>query len=379
LLYQVATAGLSAEDIAYPIRSIFRRSPNTRVLMATVTGVEKDAKKVFTSAGPFPFDYLLVATGSQYAYFGHPEWEAFAPSLKTAEDAKTIRDRILLAFEAAEEEVDPKKREALMTFVLVGAGPTGVEMAGAIAELSHWALAKDFRQINPKSTRIVLLDSAPKILTAFPDSLGENAKKRLQGLGVEIRTGVRVECVDGEGVIVGGKRLFAKTVLWTAGVKASPVAQWLQAEADPRGRVKVTENLSLPGHPDIFVAGDAACVLGEDGKPLPGLASVAIQQGNFVAGQILKRWKNPALGPERFRYRDKGLLATIGRGSAIAQLGSLRIHGFVAWLLWLTVHIFYLIGFRNRFLVLFHWAWNYLTYQRGARIIAGGFRSDRTT
>ena len=368
LLYQVATAGLNPSDIAFPIRSIFSRAKNTEVMMTEVTGVDKAGKRVLTSVGPIGYDYLVLATGSEYNYFGHEEWAENAPNLKSIPDAVAIRERILSAFELAEIEPDPLKQRRLMTFVLVGAGPTGVEMAGAIAELAHRALEKDFRRIDPRAARILLLDALPRILTAFPESLADYAMSRLADLGVEVITGARVERVSDQGVIVSGEPIDAHTVIWTAGVKASPAAKWLGVEADKAGRVLVGHDLSVPGNPEIFIIGDAACVFSEKGQPLPGLAPVAIQEGIFVADTILRRAEG---GPEdlRFVYRDKGNLATIGRSSAIAEVGKLQLDGFLAWLLWLGVHIIYLIGFRNRALVLFQWAWSYITFQRGARLI----------
>ncbi|WP_084659134.1 NAD(P)/FAD-dependent oxidoreductase [Thermogemmatispora onikobensis] len=369
LLYQVATAALSPADISAPIRHVLRRNKNTRVLLAEVTGVDTVGKRVLLDERgerSVPYDYLIIATGAGQNYFGHREWARYAPGLKTLEDATRLRRQILLAFEAAEMESDPDRQRALLTFVLVGAGPTGVEMAGAIAELAHKALASDFRTINPHSARIILVEAAPRILLSFPPELAEKARRALNRLGVEVRTSAPVEAVDENGVVIGGEYLPAKTIIWTAGVEASPAGRWLQAEVDRAGRVKVNPDLSVPGHPEIFVIGDTAH-LEEKGQPLPGLAPVAMQEGRYVARAILQRLAGREPAP--FHYVNKGNLATVGRAWGLLQIGRLRLTGFLAWILWLTVHIFYLIGFRNRVLVLFQWAWAYLTFQRGARLI----------
>ena len=370
LLYQVATAGLSPADISAPIRSILRKQANARVMLAEVTGVDVQEQRVLLHNNKsVPYDYLILATGARHSYFGHDAWEPYAPGMKSITDATAVRRKLLLAFEAAEIESDPEKRKALLTFVLVGAGPTGVEMAGAIAELAHKALASDFRNIDPRSARIVLVEAGPRILPAFPESLAKRAQKALNHLGVEVRTGVAVEAIDEDGVMIAGKPLAAKTVIWTAGVAASQAGQWLGAEIDRAGRVKVLENLTVPEHPNMFVIGDTASVT-QKGKPLPGVAPVAMQQGRYVASVIARQIASDGkakIAP--FHYFNKGNLATVGRSFGIIEIGRIRVAGFIAWVLWLTIHIFYLIGFRNRLVVMFQWAWAYLTYQRGARLI----------
>jgi NADH dehydrogenase len=367
LLYQVATAGLSAADIAAPIRSVVGRPSNVEVLMDEVTGVDTQGRRVLMGGRSVAYDYLVLATGANYNYFSHPEWEAVAPSLKTLADAMDIRRRILSAYEAAEQETDPDRRRALMTFVLVGAGPTGVELAGAIAELAHRALARDFHSIQPKTSRILLLEAAPRILGAFPEDLAQKAQAKLEQMGVDVRTGAKVESVDEDGVFVAGERIPSKTIIWTAGVTASPAGRWLGAEIDRAGRVKVQPDLSVPGHPNVFVIGDTMTLTDRTGRPLPGVAQVAIQQGEYVASLIRRRVKGePA--PPPFHYRDKGNLATVGRSFAILDMHGFKLSGFLAWVLWLCIHIFFLIGFRNRLVVLTDWAWNYFTFQRGARV-----------
>jgi NADH dehydrogenase len=370
LLYQVATAGLSPADISAPIRSILRKQKNTHVLLAEVTGIDQERQRVLMHNRSVPYDYLIIATGAQHSYFGHDEWEPYAPGLKTIVGATAIRRRVLLAFEAAEETANREQQEGLLTFVLVGGGPTGVEMAGAIAELAHKALASDFRHIDPQSARIVLVEALPRILPAFPEPLANKARDALHRLGVEVRTNSPVESIDSEGVVIGGQRLAARTVIWTAGVAASPAGKWLGAEVDRAGRVKVLGDLSVPDHPNVFVIGDTAAV-SRGGRPLPGVAPVAMQEGEYVASVITQRLAG-ADYVRPFCYKDKGNLATIGRSYGIADLGWLRLTGFAGWLLWLGVHIFFLIGFRNRFVVMFLWAWGYLTFQRGARLITYG-------
>lgn len=367
LLYWVATAGLSPADISSPIRAILKRQKNAEVVMAEVTGIDLDQQRVLMGERAIPYDYLILATGARENYFGHPEWPRYAPGLKSIIDATAIRRQILLSFEAAEIETDPQKVRELLTFVLVGAGPTGVEMAGAIAELAHKALASDFRHIDTHMTRILLVEAAPHILAAFPASLTAKTQKKLQRMGVEVRTGTAVTQIDGQGVTVDGERIRAHTVIWTAGVLASPAGKWLGAEVDRAGRVKVEPDLSIAGHSNIFVIGDTATKM-QDGKPLPGVAPVAMQQGRYVASLIDSRVTGKAaLKP--FHYRNKGNLATVGRSYALVELGRLRVTGLIAWVLWLVVHIYYLIGFRNRAIALFQWAWTYLTYNRGARLI----------
>ncbi len=369
LLYQVATAGLSPADIASPIRSILSRQKNANVVLAKVSGVDLRRREVLAEGRRIPFDYLIVATGAQHAYFGHDDWAGYAPGLKTIDDATYLRRRILLAFEKAETEPDPEERRRLLNFVVVGGGPTGVEMAGAIAELASRALASDFRNIDPRCARIILVEAAPRLLTPFDPPLSEAAKRSLEQLGVEVRLGAGVTDCDCGGVSIGGERIEARTIMWAAGVKASPAGDWLGAETDRVGRVKVDTDLSLPGHPDIFVIGDVALVVGTDGKPLPGIAPVAKQQGTYVAGLLIAHAEGKMMPP--FRYRDFGTLATIGRKRAVAQMGRLQLSGFVAWLLWSVAHIYFLIGFRNRLVVAMNWAWNYVTFQRGTRLITG--------
>jgi NADH dehydrogenase len=353
-----------------PIRSILRRQNNAEVLMAEVTAIDRAARIVVTVSGRVPYDALIVASGATHAYFGHEDWRKFAPGLKSVEDALAIRRQILLAFERAEADDDPAARQALLTFVVVGGGPTGVELAGAIAELAHKALASDFRRIDPKEARIILLEAGPKLLTSFPDALADRAAKDLVALGVELRLGSPVEQVDETGVVAGGIRIESRTVLWAAGVAASPAARWLDADSDHAGRVTVGPNLTLPGSSDIFVIGDTALVLDEHGKPLPGLATVAKQEGKFVAELLTAR----VLGkrePQRFTYRNPGNLATIGRNRAIADFGWIRLSGLIGWLVWAFAHILFLIGFRSRIMVATEWLWSYVTFGRGARLITG--------
>lgn len=367
LLYWVATAGLSPADISSPIRSILHKQQNTEVMMAEVTGIDLEQQRVLMGEHALPYDYLVLATGAHDNYFGHPEWEQYAPGLKSITDATSIRRKILLAFEAAEIESDLRKIQSLLTFVLVGAGPTGVEMSGAIAELAHKALASDFRHIDTKSARIILVEAAPRILATFPASLARRTKRKLERMGVEVRENSPVTQVDEHGVVIDGEYIEAHNIIWSAGVSASPAGKWLGAEADRAGRVKVESDLSLPGHPNVFVIGDTATVI-QKGKPLPGVAPVAMQEGRYVASLIMQRMA----GKERhksFHYLNKGNLATVGRSYALVDLGPLKMTGFFAWVTWLVVHIFYLIGFRNRVVALFQWAWTYLTYHRGARLI----------
>lgn len=367
MLYQVATAGLSIEDISAPIRRIFSRQANVSVSMAEVIGVDTQEQLVLTADHAIPYDYLVLATGASSNYFGHDSWRQWACGLKSLADALSIRRAILGAFEAAENEPDPENRRALLTFVLVGGGPTGVELAGAIAELAHRALAHDFRRINPASTRIILVEGEPRIIPTFPARLTRKARRRLEQFGVEVRTGVHVTDVTASGAKIGEEWIAAKTVIWTAGVKASPAGAWLGAEVDHAGRVKVGRDLTVPGHPTIFVIGDTACVL-QRRKPLPGLSPVAMQEGRYVAKVIADRIAGKT-GKRPFHYFDKGTLATVGRSFAVVDIGPLHFTGFVAWLTWIAVHIFYLIGFRNRLLVLIQYAWAYFTFQPGACIL----------
>jgi NADH dehydrogenase len=367
LLYWVATAGLSPADISSPIRSILKRQKNTEVIMAEVTGVDVEHRRVLMGERSVPYDYLVLATGARDNYFGHPEWERNAPGLKSIVEATGIRRRILLAFEEAEMERDPEQVRKLLTFVLVGAGPTGVEMAGAIAELAHKALASDFRHIDTTKTRIVLIEATPRILATFPASLARKTERKLQRMGVEVITGKAVTNIDENGVTIDGQHIPAHTVIWCAGVKASPAGAWLGVETDRAGRVKVNPDLSVPGHPEIFVIGDTASVT-QDGKPLPGVAPVAMQAGRYVASVIQHRMAGKE-SHAPFHYHDKGNLATVGRSYALVEIGRLRMTGLIAWVIWLLVHIYYLIGFRNRVVALFQWAWTYFTYSRGARLI----------
>ncbi len=365
LLYQVATAGLSPGDIASPIRRILRHQKNVLVLMAEATRIDPAKKKVHLADGELSFDYLVVTTGVTHSWFGNEEWARHAPGLKTIEDALEIRKRIFLAYEAAEREPDPETRREWMTFVVVGGGPTGVELAGALGEISRFALSNDFRRIDPAQAKILLLEGGERILSQFDRRLSEKAAGQLAALGVEIRTGSYVSGIDGEGVVLGGDKIRARTVLWSAGVAGTPLAATLNVPLDRQGRVRVEPDLALPGHPDIFVIGDLAAT-----EPaLPGVAPVAMQGGKHVARVIRGRLRGEVRG--EFRYRDKGMMATIGRSAAIAHVGSLKLSGFPAWLMWLGIHILFLIGFRNRFGVLFEWAWAWVTYERGARLITG--------
>jgi NADH dehydrogenase len=369
LLYQVATASLSPAEIASPIRAILQRAQNVNVMLGKVSGIDLERREVLAEGRRIPYDSLVLATGAQHAYFGHGDWAAFAPGLKTIDDATYIRRRILLAFEKAETETDPAERARLLNFVIVGGGPTGVEMAGAIAELANRALAEDFRSIDPRSARIILVEAAPRLLTPFDPPLSEAARTSLEQLGVEVRLGTPVTALDAAGVAVGTERIEARTVIWGAGVIASPAGQWLGADTDRAGRVKVAPDLSVPGHPDIFVIGDTAAINDANGNPLPGVAPVAKQQGNYIAALLIARRNGKTVAP--FRYRDLGSLATIGRKRAVIQMGRFKMKGFFAWLLWCVAHIYYLIGFRNRFVVAISWLWNYITFQRATRLITG--------
>lgn len=383
LLYQVAMAGLSPAEIAHPIRSVLARQDNATVLLAEVTRVDLDAKVVCTSEGQLSYDYVILAAGAVNSYFGHDEWEKVAPGLKTVEDALEIRRRVLLAFERAEWTDDPAERARLLTFVVIGGGPTGVELAGAIAELSRYVLAGDFRSIRPAETRVILLEGGPRILTAFDEELSNRAVDQLKELGVEVHVSTRVTRLDERGVEIGNERIDAGTVLWGAGVRASPLAKTLGVELDPQGRVKVGPDLRIPGHPEAYVIGDMAHVE-VDGSLVPGVSPAAMQMGKAAAQSILKSLAGEQLQP--FRYNDKGIMATIGRSRAIAQIKKMRISGFLAWLAWLLVHIVFLIGFRNRVAVLLEWAWSYFTYKRGSRLITetanmpalGPARSEKT-
>lgn len=370
LLYQVATAGLSPADIATPIRGIVRRQRNTTVLLGRVTGVDAASRSVLIGERLVPYDYLIIATGARHAYFGHDEWEAFAPGLKKIEDGTDIRRRILLAFEMAENASDPEERKRLLNFVIIGAGATGVELAGTIAELAHRALASDFRNIDSREARVILIEAGSRLLPAFPEKLSASAKRSLERLHVEVRFGAPVTACDAQGVEVAGERIYSQCVIWAAGVMASPAAKWLDAERDRAGRVKVTPDLSVPGHPEIFVIGDTASVTDEGGNPVPGIAPAAKQMGSYVADLIRGR----VSGKNRsrpFQYKHLGSMATIGRKAAVADFGWIRFSGRFAWLLWGVVHIYFLIGFRNRMAVLLDWLWAYVTFHRGSRLITG--------
>ena len=371
LLYQVATAALSPAEIATPIRSILRTQENTTVLLGEVVGIDTRRREVVLHHQHILYDTLILATGARHAYFGHDAWEPFAPGLKSLEDATEIRRRILLAFEHAEIECDEAERRRLLTFVVIGGGPTGAELAGAIAEISRHALAADFRNIDPKSARVVLIEAGPRLLAAFPEALSENARKTLVSLGVDVRLGAPVTAIDAGSVTAGGERLETRTVLWGAGVAASPAARWLGTPADRAGRVIVGPDLSVPGMADVFVIGDTAHAERADGKPLPGVAPVAKQQGAYVARVISARVAGrPA--PEAFTYRDFGNLATLGRKAAVVAFGDVRFTGFPAWLLWSVAHVYFLIGNRSRLAVAINWLWAYLTFERGSRLIAHG-------
>ncbi len=372
LLYQVATAGLSPAQIAMPVRSVVRDAGNVRVLMGRVSDVDTRRRMVQVDDREIAYDYLILATGARHSYFGHDEWEKHAPGLKKIDDATEIRRRILTAFERAETEDDPDERRRLLNFVIIGGGPTGVEMAGAIAELARRALARDFRHVDPRAARIVLVEAGQRVLAAFPEALSARAHGSLQRLGVEVKLGTAVSAVDADGVSIGTERIPAATMIWAAGVRASSAAKWLKADADRAGRVKVESDLSVPGHPEIFVIGDTALALDPSGNPFPGLAPVAKQQGQYVAELIRARLADaPPPGP--FVYRDWGAMATIGRNHAVAHLFSrYRFGGMLAWLLWGLVHVMFLIGFRNRLTVLMDWTWSYATFQSGARLITGG-------
>jgi NADH dehydrogenase len=366
LLYQVAMAALSPAEIAYPIRSLLNEHKNIRVLLGDVKNIDAQNRRVRGDFGELSYDYLLVATGSAHSYFGHDEWEDYAPGLKTLESATEIRRRVLESFELAERESDPEAQKALLTFAIIGGGPTGVELAGALGEISRFTLEKDFRHIDPRRTRVVLIEAGSRVLSSFHAACSARALRDLEKLGVSVWTGTRVSRVTSEGVEMGKEFLRARTVIWAAGVRPSALNSCLSSQLDPRGRVPVEKDLSLANHPEVFVAGDQALFL-QHGTALPGLAPVAMQQGRQAARNILHLARGEATEP--FRYRDKGTMATIGRSRAVMQLGRLRFFGFPAWLAWLFVHIYYLIGFRNRVFVLAQWTWSYLTFSRGARLI----------
>jgi NADH dehydrogenase len=369
LLYQVATAALSPSDIAYPIRSVVRRHKNTRVLLATAMAVDVDARKVILRDGEIPYDYLVLATGAGQAYFGHDEWKPLAPGLKSLEDALEIRRRILLVFEKAEREPDAEKRQALMTFMIVGGGPTGVELAGAIAEIARYVLIDEFRAIQPQEARVLLVEAGERILDSFPPDLSRRAEQSLRSIGVEVWTGFRVTAIENDHAMLGDLRVGAATTLWAAGVKASSLGQSLGVPTDRAGRVIVNRDSTIAGHSEVFVIGDLALFKHQGERPLPGVAPVAMQQGRQAAENIRRACAGEAHEP--FRYRDYGNMATIGRASAVVDMAGAKISGILAWVFWLFVHILYLIGFRNRVVVMLNWAWSYFRRQRSARLITG--------
>ena len=372
LLYQVATAGLSPGDIATPIRSLVAKQSNVQVRMAEVIGIDLRHQTVNLRDETLGYDFLIIAAGVSHAYFGRDEWERFAPGLKTLDDALEMRRRVLTAFEEAEKEDDERKRERFLTFVVVGGGPTGVELAGALGELSRFTVARDYRHFDPKKSRVLLVEAGPRVLSAFDEKLSEKALESLKKLGVEVRLNTRVTNIDAHGVSLNGESIDAATVLWGAGVSASPLSKTLGVELDRSGRVKVNSDLTIPGHPSAYVVGDLASFTQKDGTQVPGLAPAAIQEGEHAADNIMAAvLGNPT---EPFEYLDKGIMATIGRASGLAQSGPLRLSGFLGWCAWLFIHILYLIGFRNRVLVMFQWAWAWFTYGRSARLITGTSR-----
>lgn len=369
LLYQVAMAGLSPAEIAYPLRGLLASYPQVEVILGEVQEINKEENWLKTEANKIDFDFLILACGSTYTYFNQPQWEPYAPGLKTIAQATEIRRKVFLAFEEAEREEDPAKRAPFLTFVIVGGGPTGVELAGSLGEITRYSIIKDFRKIQPHQTKIILVEGGPRILPTMTEELSREAVRELEELGVEVRLGKRVSSITDKGIQAGEEFIPSATILWAAGVGANPINKTLGVELDRQGRVMVTDNLSLPNHPNIFVIGDQAHYKwGADAQPLPGLAPVAMQQGRFVSRQIVAI-VNHLPRRERFHYIDKGQMATVGRSRAVGMFKGLEFHGFVAWMAWLFVHIYYLIGFRNRIFVLFNWAWTYLTFRRGARLI----------
>lgn len=368
LLYQVATAALNPSDIASPIRRILRNQANVEVLLGEVTGVDLGGRSVEMADGAVPYDFLIVATGATHSYFGHDDWAPFAPGLKSIDDALAIRRRVLFAFEAAEREADPDRRRDWLTFAVIGGGPTGVELAGALIEIARHALAKDFRHIDPAEARVLLLEGTPRVLPAYVPELSDKARAQLERLGVEVRTGALATAIDARGVSLGPDRIGTRTVLWAAGVAASPLGRTLRVPLDRAGRVRVNPDLTIPGRDEVYVIGDLAS-LEQDGRPVPGVAPAAMQQATQAVRNILRTIDGQPREP--CRYRDKGSLATIGRAAGVADFGRLKLSGRIAWMAWLFIHIFFLIGFRNRVLVMFSWAWSYFTYDRGARLITG--------
>ena len=371
LLYQVATASLATSEIAWPIRYLLRDRSEVTTLFANVNGVDAQNKRVVLEDGDsVPYDTLVLATGVRHAYFGHDEWEPFAPGLKTLEDATTLRRRILVAFERAEKEQDPERRAALLTFVIVGAGPTGVELAGTIAELAKDTLAPDFRNIDTNKTRVVLIEAGPRVLAGFADDLSAYAQASLEKIGVEVMLNHAVTECSADGVVYDGKRLQARTLIWAAGVRASRAAEWLGAPADHASRLQVLPDLTVPGHPDIFAIGDTVTIAGPDGKPVPGIAPAAKQQGRYVAASIKARLRGETTAP--FRYHHSGSLAQIGKRQAVIDFGTIKLRGTIAWWIWGIAHIYFLIGLRNRLSVAISWLWNYIRDQRAARLITQG-------
>jgi NADH:ubiquinone reductase (H+-translocating) len=369
LLYQVATAGLSPGEIAGPIRWILSGYSNVEVLLEEITDLNLEHKKIVANGKAFDYDFLIIASGSTHTYFGHDEWEAFAPGLKTVEDAVEIRRRVLLAYELAERQAASGGGIPSLQFVVVGGGPTGVELAGTLAEIAHQSMNHQFRFIDPRQTRIILVEGGPRVLPAYSENLSGKAEAQLRHLGVEVRTSLMVSRIEPGVVSAGNEEIPAQVIIWAAGVAASPLGRKLGVPVDRAGRVLVQPDLSIPGHPEVFVIGDLATLNDENGKPLPGLAPVAMQEGRWVAELIARDLENQ---PRRnFHYRDKGSLATIGRAAAVAQIGRFELSGYFAWLAWLFIHVFFLIGFRNRLLVMIQWAWSYLTFERGARLITG--------
>lgn len=364
LLYQVATAGLNPADIAIPIRSVLSRAGNVSVHMAKVENIQLAERRVVCQSISFDYDFLIIACGAQHSYFGHSEWEPFAPGLKTVEQATEIRRRILCAFESAENETDPAKQQALLNFVIVGGGPTGVELAGAIADISRNVIVKDFRRINPANAKIILVEAGPRVLAAFSEKLSRRAESDLQKMGVTVRTNSRVAHIDAEGVVIGNERIPSSAVIWAAGVQAAQISRQLGLPLDKAGRISVRPDLSIPGHPEAFVVGDIAAV---EGQSVPGLAPAAIQGGRKAAENIVASLRGQ---PRRdFRYWDKGQMATIGKWKAVAQLKKMEVGGYLAWLAWIFIHLIYLVGFKNRITVLAEWAWSYLFSKRGSRLI----------